>query len=156
MKITEEMKVHEEWYKSKQTLDTLPSFLKHLTEDYQHDYGTICHAIAAGAVQAARAIDHSPVGGITGFQASCIMWAFAQEWMGYKTPMKLIKYENMLYPQYEQSFSKQISSDTWKWLQEEAARKLEEDQDYLSPNVKAHWQSIVNGIVPFGYEVSDA
>lgn len=150
--ITEEMKIHEEWYTSEQTLETLPSFLKHLTEDYHHDYGTICHAIAAGAVATARSM--ADWGGITGFQAGCVMWEFIQKWMSYETPMKLVKYENMLYPQYAHDFSKQISSETWEWLQEQAKKKLyNADEEYLHPAVKAHWQSIIDGIVPFGYEV---
>ena len=45
--ITEEQNVHKEWYEQSktQTLETLPEFLRHLTEDFSHDYGTICHAI---------------------------------------------------------------------------------------------------------------
>ena len=80
--ITEEMKIHEEWYKQakEQTLETLPAFLNHLINDYGHDYGTICHAIAAGAIGAAYALERSPQGGITGFQAGCIMWCFIRHW----------------------------------------------------------------------------
>ena len=40
--ITEEEKVHEQLYEQakEQTLATLPEFLRHLAQDYQHDYGT--------------------------------------------------------------------------------------------------------------------
>ena len=52
--ITEEMKIHDGWYKEakKQTVETLPEFVRHLTEDYSHDYGTICYAVEAGAIGA--------------------------------------------------------------------------------------------------------
>src|SRR5690349_20327046 len=70
--ITEESGEHKQWYVDahapEMTLETLPEFLRHLTEDYHHDYGTICHALAAGAIATAYAMDRSPQGGITGFQ----------------------------------------------------------------------------------------
>lgn len=80
--ITEEMKIQNEWYKEakKQTVETLPEFVRHLTEDYSHDYGTICHAVAAAGIAAMYAVDNSPTGGITGFQAGCIMWKVIREW----------------------------------------------------------------------------
>ena len=48
-KITEEDGTHKAWMSRAKdmTLADLPEFLRELTEDYQHDYGTICHAIAA-------------------------------------------------------------------------------------------------------------
>jgi hypothetical protein len=167
--ITEEMKVHEQWYidAGKVTLETLPEFLRHLTEDYKHDYGTICRAIAAGAVATAWAIDHSSVGGITGFQAGAVMWEFITHWMSeYKDkPLKLVNYENMLFPQYEDKFDTTISPDTWQYLQKEARRMLdnkpekegvyEVDHSQAHPAVRKHWQSIVDGKVPFGYRVRE-
>ena len=74
--ITEEMMIQDEWYKQadKMTMDKLPEFLKHLTEDYQHDYGTICHALSAGALAAVHSMNNCPCGGITGFQAGFRIW----------------------------------------------------------------------------------
>jgi len=71
--IREEDGIQKEWYEEarKMTVEQLPMFLKKLVEDYQHDYGTICHAVAAGALSAAHAVNHSPTGGITGFQPLC-------------------------------------------------------------------------------------
>lgn len=156
--ITEALGVHREWYDEsrKVTLATLPEFLRHLTEDYGHDYGTICHAVAAAAIAAARAVDHSPAGGITGFQAGAIMWEFVSEWQGYRgQPLRLVKYEEMLYPQYDDAFAKTITPDTWDWLQKKAAEKLAGNSEGSHPDVLAHWESIVAGIVPFGYEVKE-
>lgn len=50
LEITEEMNIHEEWYADaeNQTMDTLLPFLNHLMNDYNHDYGTIVHALIAG------------------------------------------------------------------------------------------------------------
>lgn len=153
-KITEEMGIQEKWYKEAKeiNIEELPEFIRKLTENYSHDYGTICHAVTAGALASAWAINNSPTGGITGFQASIIMWQFIKKWMHYKDePMRLIKYQEMLYPQYDYKF-KTISEDTWKWIQNEAEKSLK-NKENVHPNVKKHWQSIVDGKVPFGYKV---
>lgn len=109
-------------------LDTLPDFLKMLTEDYQHDYGTICHAIAFSAIAAANAVNRSDQGGITGFQAGAVMWEFIREWnySHNKTGLKLVDYDNFLYPQYESEFQKTISQDTWVAIHKAAQERIEE------------------------------
>lgn len=80
--ITESMEVHKEWYAqaNEQTIETLPSFINHLMNDYSHDYGTICHAITAGGLATMSAMNNSDQGGITGFQAGEIMWKFIRNW----------------------------------------------------------------------------
>jgi hypothetical protein len=130
LQIDESMNIHKEWFKeaNEMTLEKLPDFLKKLTENYEHDYGTICHAIAAAAIAAAWAVERMPQGGITGFQAGCIMWEFIKHWnFSYnKTGLGLIDYDNFLYPQYADRFDKTISSDIWAAIQKEAKAKLED------------------------------
>lgn len=119
-----------EWQEKakKCTIETLPAFLSELTEKYQHDYGTICHAVAIAAVAAAWAVNHSPTGGITGFQAGAIMWQFIREWncSGNKTGLRLVDYDNFLYPQYEDKFQNVLSKDVWANIQKEAHHKIED------------------------------
>lgn len=157
--ITEEMKIHEDWYNEAKSMkmENLLPFLEKLTTEYGHDYGTICHAIAASAIAAATAVNATPAGGITGFQAGAVFWEFYRHWhaMNPDAPARLLRYENMLYPQYEHAFEKIISAETWKWLQEEAQKNLEKEKEYVSNKVRTHWQSIVNGQVPFGYIVKE-
>ena len=157
-KITEEMHLEKEWFKeaNQQTIETLPDFLNHLTEDYYHDYGTICHAITAAALAAVNAVDKTSQGGITGFQASCIMWDFIRQWMypNNTCGLKLVDYDNMLFPQYSDHFEKTISPEAWNKVQARAKELLAETAD-AHPVVRAHWQSIVDGQVPFGYVVKD-
>lgn len=156
--ITEEMNLHEQWYADakRQTLETLPAFLQDLAS-YGHDYGTICHALGAAAVAAANAMNHAPCGGITGFQAGFVMWGFVRHWKheSNKCGMRLVDYDNMLYPQYESKFvAKTITPSVWKAIQEQAQANL--DNEYSAhPDVIAHWKSIVRGKVPFGYKVRE-
>lgn len=135
-----------------QTLESLPGFLKKLSE-YPHDYGTICVALGAGALGTCRAMDQAPSGGITGFQAGAVFWEFYRGWISCDDgPAKLVKYNDLLYPQYESEFEKTISEDTWKWLKEKAQENLE-NNNHAHPDVVAHWQSIVDGVIPFGFRV---
>lgn len=150
--ITEKDKVHEQWYKDAKhvTIENLEDFVSDLANDYNHDYGTICHALAAAACAAAWAMNSSPTGGITGFQAGAVMWEFMKGWNGIEAPARLLQMKDMLYPQYESKFNT-IGQETWDWLQETAKEELETQKGV--DTVRAHWQSIVDGNVPFGYRV---
>lgn len=162
VKITEEMRLEKEWFEEarKQTLETLPKFIDHVMNDYEHDYGTVCHAISACAIAAAWAANESEgaCGGITGFQAGFIMWDFIRQWSyrNNKTALKVVNYDDMLYPQHWDKFEKTITKRTWERIQEEAELRLNEDRGYpVHPDVKAHWESIVAGNVPFGYTITE-
>jgi hypothetical protein len=137
------------------TPEQLAAFVKKLTTEYRHDYGTICHAVHAAMKAALRVVDAAPQGGITGFQASCIGWMLIDDMFmcAADAPKALVQYENMLYPQYADSFGS-ISSDTWKWLQDAAKKKLAEiETNSAHPNIVAHWKSVAGGNVPFGFRV---
>ncbi len=154
--ITEQDGAQSAWYAAarQMTPADVPEFLRHLSEDFEHDYGTICHALAAGAVGAAHALNATKQGGITGFQAGAVMWEFIIHWMRKTGPLRLLEYANMLYPQYETTF-RAISGETWNWLQEQAREKLADHGEYAVDDVIEHWQSIVDGVVPFGLYVWD-
>src|SRR5881392_1247840 len=99
-----------------QTLETLPAFLAKLAA-YEHDYGTICVAIGAAAIGAAWALERSPQGGITGFQAGAVQWEFIHAWdanMAGNNPQRLINYGDLLYPQMADKFTT-IPAETWTW-----------------------------------------
>jgi hypothetical protein len=115
----------------KQTLETLPAFLQKLATGYTHDYGTICHALAAAACGAAWAMNASEQGHITGFQGGAVMWQFIRAWQysGNECGLRILDYDNMLYPQYADKFTGQyIDADTWKRVQDLAKRKLAQGQ----------------------------
>jgi hypothetical protein len=147
--------VFDVWYKGEP--ESIDKFIEELHANYNHDYGTICHAMSAVAVQAARKFNKGDQGGITGFQAGAVMWEFIKKFMHLEGPMKLVQYENMLYPQYFSKFDQVISTDVWKYLQEQAAKKIQEhlEDKNVHPDVLIHWQKIVDGHVPFGYVVQN-
>lgn len=161
--ITDKMHLEKEWFEQarKQKLETLPEFMNHILNDYYHSYGTICHAIAACALAAAWAADSSDQEGITGFQASAIMWDFIIQWSykNNKTSLRIIDYDKMLYPQYKDYFEgRTIPQSTWETLQNEAKRLLNEidtGEESAADSVIAHWKSIVNGTIPFGYKIKN-
>ena len=130
------------------------AFATRLLRDYRHDYGTICHAIACGAAAMANGMNNEPEGGLTGFQAGFVWWGFFKLWMhAGDGPMRMVDYSDLLYPQYEHKF-REISRDTWEWAQAKAASFIAEHKsDLVHPDVRAHWQSIVDGAVPFGLSV---
>jgi len=144
------------WYSeaAKQTFETLPTFVKSLKDFPGHDYNTTVYAPSAAILGMAWSM--AEYFGITGFQASCIMWEFITNWMvEYRdSPLRLLNYNKMLYPQFHGDFEKVITPDAWMWLQEQAKKNLEES-GYACEGVKDHWQSIVDGKVPFGYTVRD-
>lgn len=135
-----------------QTVDTIADFIRETMDGRNQTYSSVVTSIAACAIAAAYAADNTPQGGITGFQAGGVMWQFIHGWnhMGNKTGMRLVDFDNMLYPQYKEDFDKVIPTRVWEGLQKEAKNNLVRFPD--SP-CKTHWQGIVDGNVPFGYKV---
>lgn len=162
--------------------DKLIEFLKDVRDNYNTDYGTAPRAIAQASVATAWYL--ASVFGITGFQAGFVMWDFIKDWSyrNNECGLKIIDYDNMLYPQYEYKFTeKTISKWQWEALQKQAQKELDRIQetvesynksqaegmedfinkegrdwvetDFCNVRVLNHWKSIVEGIVPFGYRV---
>lgn len=145
------------WYEQAhdiKTPDDAAAFANGLMTTYRHDYGTLCHAVAASAVAMAAATGYP--GGITGFQAGAVMWEFCRNWLHWDTPHHLIDYGNLRYPQYADDFTRRtIPTHVWKWLQDEARKSIAAERDDVHPRVLAHWESIAAGIVPFGLTVEN-
>ena len=157
--VNEEMHPEKEWFADaeKQTLESLPDFINHVMNDYVHDYGTVVHAVAACAIAAAWAANKADGarGGITGFQAGFVMWDFVLQWQfkNNKSGLRILDFDKLLYPQYSERFEKVIDPKKWEKLQEMARTNLEEKG--ACDEVREHWTSIVNGKVPFGFQVKE-
>lgn len=135
------------------SIEELAAYLKDIEENYNCGYGVAPRAIAQGALAVAWYLADKM--GITGFQAGCVMWDFVRDWSypGNECGLKMVNYDDMLYPQYDHKFAKTIPSYTWRALQKKAKENLKEVRG-AHPNVIAHWESIVRGEVPFGYSVT--
>lgn len=148
--------LRDSWYSEavKQTVETLPAFIKMLNEYPDHDYNTTAYATSAATLGASWAM--AEYYGITGFQAGCIMWEYIQNWgLTYKNkPLRMINYDDMLYPMYDYKFTT-IDIRTWKWVQERAKELYNDGNCVACDSVIDHWKSIINGKVPFGYMVRD-
>lgn len=135
------------------TIEDLAAFIKNVEENYNYDYGVAPRSIA----QATAAVAWYLTGkmGITGFQAGFVMWDFIKDWQysGNECGLRIVNYDDMLYPQHDDKFEKTISLSVWSNLKKQAKKNLEERSEHTHPAVLAHWQSIVDGVVPFGYVV---
>lgn len=157
-KITEADHLEKEWLEQakNQTLETLPQFINHLMNDYEHDYGTSIKATAAAMIATFYACNESEQGGFTGFQVGFIPWFMIDEFWGKsKVNRKFIDFEHMLYPQYAYEFEKTIPSKIWHTLQKVAKEKMEEPAENFHPDVREHISKIAAGQIPFGYTVKD-
>lgn len=148
----------ETWWREAEncaSIDDASDLAKRLVTDYRHDYGTICHAIAVAGIAMANAIQRSPQGGVTGFQAGAIGWMLHGRWMRWEdSPRRLFDYSDLLLPQYDHSFC-EISTDTAEWLVEKAKSNLAKNKN-AHPNVKKRWKEIAAGQFPAFVTVESA
>ena len=66
--------------------------------------------------------------------------------------------DDMLYPQMEHKFERTILKEDWQWLQDEAHYlyyKAKHEKEIVHPDVVAHWESIIDGQIPFGFKIGD-
>lgn len=139
--IAPEFKVRDElteWRKNIKTFDELVDFLEDVKEHYNYDYGVAPAAIAQACLAVGWYL--SSEFGITMFQAGGVMWDFilGQTKTGNETGLKLVDYDEMLYPQYRYKFEKTISQETWKNLQEAAKKLIDERDSFAVPTVINH------------------
>ncbi len=140
--------------KNIKSLDDLMNYIQSIRDNYDIGYGTAPRAIAQAVLATSYYL--ADMFGITGFQASFVMWDFIKDWSfrGNKCGLKIVNYDDMLYPQYNYKFQKTIKKDTFEVLQKAAENNLKKYKS-ASSNVIEHWKSIVDGNVPFGYIIED-
>jgi hypothetical protein len=123
-------------------------------KEFKHDYGTIIMGILGAMKGAFNVINRSENGGITGFQASCLAHELIQEYMMIKPPYRIVQYDHLLYPQYENRFEKKISMKTHQDLIKKAKDNLKE-KEMVHPDVKEHWVKISEGWLPFDFTIGE-
>ena len=119
-----------------------------------HDCGTSVYAMSMGALAAFHYVSHKL--GVTGFQASCADMDFIARTRHWEYGGRVLDYGDLLYPQYEYKFDE---VDFWPLIHAnikplaKAARKKLAEAGTVNPDVKAHWERIVeieNGEMPSG------
>lgn len=145
----------EMWWKDAQGCNSIEeacAFATRLLRDYRHDYGTICHALAAGTLAMAWGMNREPEGHITGFQSGFVMWGFVKRWMSIDGPVRLTQYDQLLYPQYDHQWQS-ISEETMESLQKIAQKQLEEFSG--SDVVRERLELVASGKLPEFMRVSE-
>ena len=96
--------------KKVKTKKDLNALLKEVVDSKDLDYGKIVYAISACMKATCNYVNRSRVGGITGFQAGIIGWEMIRKYLiaDNKLGMKILDFDNLLYPQYEDEFDKII------------------------------------------------
>lgn len=138
------------------SFDDLVNFLRYVKDNCNYGYGEAPRAMAQAALAVVWYL--ADEFGITGFQAGVVMWDFIKDWLynGNECGMRLVDFDNMLYPQYEDNFQKTITSETFKALRKKAKELIKtNDGKYAHPAVIKHWKSIAAGKVPFGYVIKE-
>ena len=112
------------------------------------DYGTIVYACGATMKAAFRVMDaHPQFGGITGFQAGCLMWEMIREFgMFSEGPLRIQDFDNLRFPQYDEKFRTTISPESAKALSERAEKALTGGP--MHPEVRSRNEAIARGEFP--------
>ena len=147
---SKEFEVKEQLEKERKDIhsfDDLVTFLQRVKDNCNTGYGTAPRAIAQAALAVAWYLASDF--GITGFQAGFVMWDFIRDWQyrDNKCGLKIVDYDNMLYPQYDYKFEKIINKDIFKALQEEAWNLYNNETKSAHQRVEKHWESIIHGKV---------
>ncbi len=132
-------------------LENIGEYIQSLAghSDYENDCINVAKAGLAAMYTMAREQ------GITGFQASMALMTLIREWefSNNKTGFRLVNFDDFLYPQYSEKM-RSIPKSVWTSMQKEAENNLRCYPD-SHPNVLKHWAYITEGVVPFGYTISE-
>lgn len=138
-----------------QTIETLPEFLEQVSAIARCDWN--CNkgiaAITISAIAASWAMESEQGLGTSGSQTRYIMAEYMLRYGNISTPANIVEYMEMLNPRNAKHFERTISRDTWKCLQAEATKRLQNAPPHMDDRVRTHLQSIVDGVPPFGYDV---
>ena len=142
--------------KNVKTPAELAAFVEKVSNE-PHDYGTIIYACCAAMHAAFHTVNASPNGGITGFQAGCLMWEMVRQYgmFGKEGLLRIQDFSNLMYPQYDEKFGARISREWADKLKETAAAKLRELPSSGSSKVRQRMQEIADGRLPEFVSVSD-
>lgn len=147
---------HENWYvmASEMTLDRLPDFLRMMLGTRPDREVGIFHAFVAGALATIIAMAKAYGQALRPQTADRVMFMFCTRWKGIVGPIRLMRFDLMLFPAFEKQFKTTISPPIWEYLQKAASKRL------LSPSPapqgwREHWSKITAGEIPFGWTLEE-
>lgn len=118
-------------------------------EQDEFDYGRIVYACAAAAIAGFNVMNRTKNGGITGFQAGCLMWEMVRKFgMFSEGPLRIQDFDHLRYPQYDDQWAVTISPESAGELQKRAAEVAGKNPEFVSPNVMRRNQDIAAGRFP--------
>lgn len=142
------------------TIDELCSWMEERMEeldrmDPEEAYNAAVKTFRDILVATLDTLDRQPQGGITGFMHEWIvkMFMVKELYPDSRCGVRVLDLDDMLYPQNREMFMT-VDSETWATLQGMALEKSRMHPG-AHPDVMAHWQSIVDGKVPFGMVVRE-
>ena len=159
--------IRDEWYKKAKNDIHTPEQLKEFADEiceYVNNSKEMYNDSSNGAAAISLAAMHMMafIYGMTSFQMGWVMWQLIDQMVigEHDCGMKLVNYNDMLYPQYEDHFMKTLPKDVWERLQQKAKDDLKKDDAAsevykMCHRVREHIQSIAYGNPPFGYKVLD-
>ena len=96
-----------------QSMDELKGEIDRLA-DMEHDYGTAVYAMSLAAEAALNYM--ARVVGASGFQARCAGLDFVGRTMGMVGPFRIVDYDMIMFPHYEDYFEKTITKSVAEWV----------------------------------------
>lgn len=99
------------------------------------------------------------LGGFDQIQKQQIGYDMIGLFLEIRGPIRLLAFEDMLSVGKEEEFAPTMPKTVWKFIQTRANELLKIDNESedknAGPELKAHWESIVAGKVPYGYTVGE-
>lgn len=136
-------------------LDDLEELILNV-QNRRQTHSTACHGAMAVMIAAFNVIQNTF--NLSEYQRGCVGWEVVKEFMilDKNAPAQLLDFSNMLYPHGEEKFSRTITRKNWEWIQKQAQKKIDGVNKSEAPHSAKtfdHWKSIVDGNVPFGFDV---
>lgn len=146
----------EEWYAAaeQQTAESIGGFIRALASTKCEEKNGNIEMALASMVAALNVLEKEYGYKFSQVQKEC-MAIEIQRALGLlqsKAGVHVLDYDDMLDWRLQIFFANLIGESAWETLQKEAARRLEKWPE-ADEKDRVHWQSIVDGKVPFGYTV---
>jgi hypothetical protein len=137
--------------------DDLAEFVKYLARGIRQNGDTVPHALHAVMRAAFVAMSYEARVPLTQVQTDALGWMLVRDFfiVGPNDPLRLVNYAELLNPECADTFTA-IPPTTWERVRENARAMLTHPilAQFAGEELRAHWQSVAEGNVPFGLRVA--